>query len=161
VTEPAVVEILAEELGLDRFALLGSCDGGQITATWAARHPGRPDHGDLGGPSPRPADGPDRLRQLRPEFRPGSAGGAQSGAGPDPYPLGPGLTDARRHPASRRAPPDLTILSARVQRAGATAETAAALLEMFHRSDVTEVLPTIRSPSSVIHRRDCRAVPFS
>jgi pimeloyl-ACP methyl ester carboxylesterase/DNA-binding CsgD family transcriptional regulator len=49
---------------------------------------------------------------------------------------------------------------ARFQRAAATAETAAALLDLVYRLDVREQLPLVRMPTTVVHRRDDRAVPY-
>jgi pimeloyl-ACP methyl ester carboxylesterase len=49
---------------------------------------------------------------------------------------------------------------ARFQRAAATAETAAALLDLVYRLDVREQLPLVRTPTTVVHRRDDRAVPY-
>src|SRR5204863_5848800 len=37
--ELSVLQALVEHLGLERFALFGSCEGGQIAATYAASHP--------------------------------------------------------------------------------------------------------------------------
>jgi len=146
-SELAVLEALVEELGLDRFALFGSCEGGQIAATWAARHP-------------------DRLRALI------VYGSCARGADLAPPQVRRSVLDlVRTHwgLGSRMladiwfpdAPPELTTMFARMQRAAATAETAAALLEMFYQFDVTAVLPTIRTPSLVMHRRGSRAVRFA
>jgi pimeloyl-ACP methyl ester carboxylesterase/DNA-binding CsgD family transcriptional regulator len=49
---------------------------------------------------------------------------------------------------------------ARFQREAATAETAAALLELVYRLDVRGHLPLVRQPTLVVHRRDDRAVPY-
>jgi pimeloyl-ACP methyl ester carboxylesterase/DNA-binding CsgD family transcriptional regulator len=49
---------------------------------------------------------------------------------------------------------------ARLQRESATAETAAALLQLVYRLDVRTHLPLVRQPAAVVHRRDDRAVPY-
>jgi pimeloyl-ACP methyl ester carboxylesterase/DNA-binding CsgD family transcriptional regulator len=49
---------------------------------------------------------------------------------------------------------------ARLQRESATAETAAALLQLVYRLDVRACFPLIRQPTVVVHRRDDRAVPY-
>ena len=49
---------------------------------------------------------------------------------------------------------------ARLQRESATAETAAALLRLVYRLDVRACFPLVRSPATVVHRRDDRAVPY-
>jgi DNA-binding CsgD family transcriptional regulator len=55
---------------------------------------------------------------------------------------------------------ELTGMFARLQRAAATADMAASLLEMFYRFDVADLLPAIRVPTLVAHRRGSRAVRF-
>lgn len=49
---------------------------------------------------------------------------------------------------------------ARLQRESATAETAAALLRLVYRLDVRDLLPHVVAPTTVVHRRDDRAVPY-
>jgi DNA-binding NarL/FixJ family response regulator len=59
------------------------------------------------------------------------------------------------------APADTTDAFARLQRTAATAETAAALLDMFYRTDVEELLPTVKVPTLAVHRHGSRAVRFA
>jgi DNA-binding CsgD family transcriptional regulator len=49
---------------------------------------------------------------------------------------------------------------ARLQRESATAGTAADLLSLVYRLDVRSRLPLVRQPTTVVHRRDDRAVPY-
>jgi DNA-binding CsgD family transcriptional regulator len=49
---------------------------------------------------------------------------------------------------------------ARYQRVAASPETAAALLELTYRNDVRAELQQIRVPTSVVHRRGDRAIPY-
>lgn len=49
---------------------------------------------------------------------------------------------------------------ARHQRAAATPETAAALLEQVYRNDVRSELAKVRAPTLVTHRRGDRAIPY-
>jgi DNA-binding CsgD family transcriptional regulator len=49
---------------------------------------------------------------------------------------------------------------ARFQRETATADTAAALLELIYRLDVRAELARVRAPALVVHRRGDRAIPF-
>ena len=58
------------------------------------------------------------------------------------------------------APAELTGMFAQVQRAAATEDMAASLLDMFYRFDVAGLLPEIRVPTLVAHRRGSRAVRF-
>jgi len=48
----------------------------------------------------------------------------------------------------------------RMQRAGATAEAAAALLELELTTDIRDLLPHVHTPSLVLHRRGDRTVPI-
>ncbi|TPG36667.1 alpha/beta fold hydrolase [Mycolicibacterium hodleri] len=49
---------------------------------------------------------------------------------------------------------------ARLQRESATAETAADVLDLVYRLDVRKCLPLVNRPTTVVHRRDDRAVPY-
>jgi pimeloyl-ACP methyl ester carboxylesterase len=49
---------------------------------------------------------------------------------------------------------------ARYQRESATAEMAAKLLDLTYNLDVTNLLPKLRVPTLVIHRKGCKAIPF-
>jgi DNA-binding CsgD family transcriptional regulator len=49
---------------------------------------------------------------------------------------------------------------ARYQRAAVSPETAAVLLEAVYRRDVRSELEQVRAPTSVVHRRGDRAIPY-
>jgi len=49
---------------------------------------------------------------------------------------------------------------ARLQRASVSADTAAAMLELVYRVDIRHLLPEIRVPALVLHRRGDRTIPF-
>ena len=49
---------------------------------------------------------------------------------------------------------------ARYQRAAASPEMAAALLELTYRNDVRAELKRVRAPTLVVHRRGDRAIPY-
>ncbi|HTL84043.1 MAG TPA: alpha/beta fold hydrolase [Acidimicrobiia bacterium] len=49
---------------------------------------------------------------------------------------------------------------ARYQRAAASPDTAAALLELVYRNDVRAELDSVRAPTVVVHRRSDRAIPY-
>jgi len=49
---------------------------------------------------------------------------------------------------------------ARYQRAAASPETAAALLELVYRNDVSAELDLVRAPTVVVHRRGDKAIPY-
>jgi pimeloyl-ACP methyl ester carboxylesterase len=48
----------------------------------------------------------------------------------------------------------------RYQREAATAEMASKLLDLIYNLDVTDLLPRLRVPTLVIHRKGCRVIPF-
>jgi pimeloyl-ACP methyl ester carboxylesterase/DNA-binding CsgD family transcriptional regulator len=145
-SELDVLSALVDHLGLRRFALLGCCDGGQVAASYAASEPAAVSSLLVYGSCARGADlAPAPVRESV-------------------------LSLVRAHwgLASRvladiwfpDAPPETTDSFARVQRGAASAEMAADLLEMFYRFDVDEILPAVRVPTLVLHRRGSRAVPF-
>ncbi len=144
--ELVVLKALVEHLGLKRFALLGSCEGGQVAAAYAATHPDTVSSLIVYSSCVRGRDlAPDDVRQsllalLRAHWGLGSRV----------------LADIWLPEASA----ELTGTFARLQREAATAEMAASLLEMFYRFDIADLVPAIRVPTLVAHRRGSRAVPF-
>jgi DNA-binding CsgD family transcriptional regulator len=50
---------------------------------------------------------------------------------------------------------------ARLQRAAASADVAAAMLQSVYATDMRDLLPQVRVPALVVHRRDDRAMPFA
>jgi pimeloyl-ACP methyl ester carboxylesterase/DNA-binding CsgD family transcriptional regulator len=145
-SELAALDALIEHLGLDRYALLGSCEGGQVAAAHAARHPdavaallvyGSCARGDDLAPDPVKSS---VLSLVRAHWGLGSRVLADIWL-PD-------------------APAETVAMFARLQRGAATAEMAAALLDMFYRMRVDDLLPAIRVPALVLHRRGSRAVRF-
>jgi pimeloyl-ACP methyl ester carboxylesterase len=144
--ELAVLEAVVEHLGLERFALFGSCESGQVAAAYAATHPDVLSSLIVYGSCARGRDlAPDDVRQsllalVRAHWGLGSRV----------------LADIWLPEASA----ELTGMFAQVQRAAATADMAASLLDMFYRFDVADLLPAIRVPTLVAHRRGSRAVGF-
>jgi pimeloyl-ACP methyl ester carboxylesterase len=145
-SELATLDALIAHLGLDRYALLGACEGGQVAAAHAARHPEAVTALLVYGSSARGTDlAPDPVKEsvlslVRAHWGLGSRVLADIWL-PD-------------------APAETVAKFARLQRGAATAEMAAALLEMFYRVRVDDVLPAIRVPTLVVHRRGSRAVRF-
>jgi pimeloyl-ACP methyl ester carboxylesterase/DNA-binding CsgD family transcriptional regulator len=145
-SELAVLEALVEQLGLERFALFGSCESGQVAAAYAATHPDRVSSLIMYGSCARGRDlATEEVRQsllalVRAHWGLGSRV----------------LADIWFPEASV----ELTATFAQVQRSAASAELAAALLDMFYRFDVADLLARIRVPTLVAHRRGSRAVRF-
>jgi pimeloyl-ACP methyl ester carboxylesterase/DNA-binding CsgD family transcriptional regulator len=144
--ELAVLDALIQHLGLDRFALFGSCEGGQIAATYAASHPDAVTSLIVYGSCVRGHDlAPDEVKRSVLALIQAHWG------------LGSRVLADIWFPES---PAELTGMFAQVQRAASTADLAASLLDMFYRFDITEVLPAIAVPTLVAHRRGSRAVRF-
>jgi pimeloyl-ACP methyl ester carboxylesterase/DNA-binding CsgD family transcriptional regulator len=145
-SELATLDALVEHLELKRFALFGSCESGQVAAAYAVRHPEVLSSLIVYGSCARGADlAPDEVKRsvlslVRAHWGLGSRVLADIWF-PD-------------------APAELTALFARMQRSAATADTAASLLDMFYRFDVADLLPMVRVPTLVAHRRGSRAVRF-
>jgi pimeloyl-ACP methyl ester carboxylesterase/DNA-binding CsgD family transcriptional regulator len=146
-SEVATLEALVEHLQLQRFALFGSCESGQVAAAYAVRHPDVLSSLIVYGSCARGADlAPDEVKRsilalIRAHWGLGSRVLADVWF-PD-------------------APVELTAMFARMQRGAATAEMAASLLDMFYRFDVADLLPMVRVPTLVAHRRGSRAVRFA
>lgn len=145
-SELVVLEALVAHLGLQRFALFGSCESGQVAAAYAAAHPELLRSLVLYGSCVRGSDlAPAEVRQsmlalIRAHWGLGSRV----------------LADIWFPEAST----ELTGMFARLQRGAASADMAASLLDMFYRFDVADLLPEIRVPTLVAHRRGSRAVHF-
>jgi pimeloyl-ACP methyl ester carboxylesterase/DNA-binding CsgD family transcriptional regulator len=144
--EVRTVEALVEALGLERLSLLGISWGGCPAAAFAARHP-------------------ERVRCVA------FAGAYAHGEAIAPRPLREAMVATTRAHwgAGSRALADVWIPGAdagtrerfaRLQRAAAGAETAAAMLEAVYATDMRGVLPQVRAPALVVHRREDRAMPF-
>jgi class 3 adenylate cyclase len=140
------LEAVVDALELPRFALLGTSEGGPTAITYAVRHPERVSHLVLYGSfawRPPPATDEDReilLAMMKtivpgwgrdtPEFR--------------------ALWTLRFIPDADR---DAIRFFNELQRQSAKGETVAALLGSIARIDVRELLPKVRAPTLVIHRR--------
>jgi pimeloyl-ACP methyl ester carboxylesterase len=145
-SELAVLRALVEHLGLERFALFGSCEGGQVAAAYAVAHPDTLSSLIVYGSCARGAElAPDEVRQSLLALVRAHWG------------LGSRVLADIWFPESSVA---LTGLFAQVQRAAASSDMAASLLDMFYRFDVADLLPAIRVPTLVAHRRGSRAVRF-
>ncbi|MCP9274840.1 alpha/beta fold hydrolase [Mycolicibacterium arenosum] len=145
--EVATLHALLDELGLERVALVGGSSGSCTAVAFAATHP-------------------ERVEQLV------LYGSYSYGAALTP----PGVADAivaavQAHwGLGARLLADVFLGGAdaaeqaafgRLQRESATAEVAAAVLRLVYRLDVRSLLPLVRVPTTVVHRRADSAVPYA
>ncbi|WP_396928911.1 alpha/beta fold hydrolase [Mycolicibacterium sp.] len=144
--EVAMLRALLDELELDRVSLIGGSSGSCTATAFAATFPDRVDRLVLYGSYPHgealtaPGVGDAIVAAVRAHWGLGSRMLSD---------IFLGSADAAEHERF-----------ARLQRDSATAETAAELLSLVYRFDVREYLPRVRQPTTVVHRRDDRAVPY-
>jgi pimeloyl-ACP methyl ester carboxylesterase/DNA-binding CsgD family transcriptional regulator len=146
-SEVALLGAILDELGLERVALLGGSSGSSAAIAFAARFPDRIERLVLYGAY---ADG---ASIAPPAVRDAIVATVRSHWGLGSRVLADiFLGDAGAEERERFA---------RLQRAAASAETAASLLELVYRFDVRAELERVRAPTQVVHRRDDRAIPFT
>jgi pimeloyl-ACP methyl ester carboxylesterase/DNA-binding CsgD family transcriptional regulator len=145
--EVRAIAAVADAAGVERLSLLGISWGSCSAVAFAAAHP-------------------ERVRCLA------LAGGYAEGARIAPEPLREAmLAMVRAHwGAGSRQLADVWLPGAdaetrerfaRLQRAAASAEVAAAMLDGVYTTDVRELLPRVSVPALVLHRRADRAIPFA
>jgi len=145
-------EELIATTGLDRFALVGSCQGGAIAAAYAARHPDRVTKLILYGAFARGWPAPDSM--MNDTFH----------AMLTLIRLGWG----RDNPAFRQLwttlfRPDASLAETEwmneFQRVTSSPENAALMLAEFPKIKIMDLLPEVSCPTLVIHSRDDAVVP--
>jgi class 3 adenylate cyclase/pimeloyl-ACP methyl ester carboxylesterase len=145
-SEVRSLEAVIDHLKLKRFALFGFSCGGPVAIAYAIKYPRRVSHLIL-------FDSYARGEAITTEeFKKSftslirSAWGVGSKALADMFLPGG----------------DVSALKwvTRLQRESATAEMAAKLLDLTYNLDVTDLLPRLRVPTLVIHRKGCKAIPF-
>jgi pimeloyl-ACP methyl ester carboxylesterase/DNA-binding CsgD family transcriptional regulator len=145
--EVALLGTILDELELERVVLVGGSSGGCAAISFAARFPERverlllygayADGAAVGTPQVREAI----LTTVRSHWGLGSRLLADIFLG------NVGSAEQERF--------------ARYQRAAASAETAARLLELIYRTDVRAEQPLVQAPTLVVHRRSDRAIPYA
>lgn len=142
----ALLGAVLDELALDKVALVAGSSGGCAAVAFAARFPERVERLLLYGAY---ADGPSITS---PELRDAIIATVRSHWG-----LGSRvLADMFLGDADSTQQEQL----ARHQRAAASPQTAAALLELIYRTDVRAELARVQAPTLVAHRRGDRAIPY-
>lgn len=149
------LEAVVDDLGLDRFSMLGLCQGGSIAVAYAARHPDRVQrlmlydaytHGAL-------VEGERIFERAKAEV----------------------LTQmikvgwGRRNAAFRKVFVDLLVPEgteeqqqwlAELQRQSTSPEMAARLWRAFHEIDIRDAAPRVQAPTLVFHVKHDAMIPF-
>jgi len=138
---------IIDAAGVDRCDLFGFSMGGPLAVAYAAENPGRVERLILYGTFARG----DVIATE--EFRNSLITLIRSSWG-----VGSNLMTWLFVP-QKSGDPEAAWKISQFQRRSASAETAASLLELFYRIDVTGLLPGIAIPTLVVHRREDRAIP--
>jgi pimeloyl-ACP methyl ester carboxylesterase/DNA-binding CsgD family transcriptional regulator len=146
-SEVALLGAVLDELDLERVVLVGGSSGGCAAIAFTARFPERVDRLLLYGAY---ADG---SSIAPPEVREAILATVRSHWGLGSRVLADILMGEVKGIEQERL--------ARYQRAAASPETAAALLELTYRNDVRADLERVNAPTLVVHRREDRAIPYS
>ena len=145
--ELAALDGLVEHLGLDA-----------VRAVRLVRE--RAGRGGVRRATPGPADVADRVRQLRPRRRPGPGRGEAVGAGPGPGALGTGFAGAGRHLVPGCAGRGDRDVRPGPAGGGDGGHGGRRCWTCSTGSTSTDLLPLVRVPTLVAHRRGSRAVQF-
>ncbi|MFF0491079.1 alpha/beta fold hydrolase [Nocardia sp. NPDC004068] len=144
--EIAVTTDLLDALGVERVAILGASSGGAVAAGLAARLPRRVHRLVLYGAFARGTDlAPEAARRAMVDTI-ATHWGLGSRLLADVFVPGADNAERKRF--------------AQFQRLSATADQAARSLAATYALDATNHLAAVRIPTTVLHRRDDRAVPF-
>ena len=146
--EEQMDDVLAvmEAAGSERAAVMGSLEGGPMAALFAATHPDRTQALVLYATFARATWAPDYDWAWRAEERDqNSALLAEN--------WGQGLVASGVAP-SRQNDPDFMEWAGRLERLAASPTTISRILDLIGEFDVRHVLPSIRVPTLVAHRRD-------
>ena len=152
--EEQMDDVLAvmEAAGSERAAVVGSLEGGPLAALFAASHPDKTRALVLYATFARAVWAPDFDWTWTAEER--DASSAQLVAN-----WGKGLTAGGVAP-SRVDDPEFMDWAARLERLAASPATIAKIIKLIGEFDVRHVLPSIRVPTLVAHRRDDTFINF-
>jgi pimeloyl-ACP methyl ester carboxylesterase len=140
------LETVIDHLGLERFALLGISQGGAQAVAYTIKYPQRVTHLIFYGAYARgEAIGPDETRSAFLSFIRANWGlGSRA------------LSDIFAPNADAKVREWLV----RFQRKCATAEMVTQLMNLAFQTDVTDLLPKLRTPALVLHRKHDMVIPF-
>ena len=140
------VRAVMDAAGLERAAILGAGEGGIMAATFAATHPDRTSSLILGNSAARLSWAPDYPIGLPAEQQEMLIGLVEQTWGTAEF-------AASNNPSLARDP-SIQPEVARYMRLAASPATAAAVIRMLLQLDIRPILPSIRVPTLVMHRRD-------
>ena len=147
------VRAVMDAVGSDRAALLGVSEGGPLCILFAATYPERTRALILYGTYARWLQGDDYPIGMPWKDWEEMLGELETGWG--------GPAGLRFYAPSLKDDPKTQQMWGAFLRFGASPGAALALLRMNERTDVRNVLPAIRVPTLVLHRRDDRSVYFA
>ena len=149
------LESVVDHVGVERFPLLGISQGGAVATTYAARHPDRVSHLVLYGAFPLGR----RVRAVNEAERRDAdmlLELLETGWGRDDSMFGSMLASQFMPEAS----PEQWASFVEVQRRTASAHNAKRLMTVSQHIDVTEIAPSVRVPTLVLHATRDRRVPL-
>jgi class 3 adenylate cyclase len=138
--------------GSERAAVVGSLEGGPMAALFAATHPDKTQALVLYATFARATWAPDFDWTWKAEERDASSAHLVAN-------WGKGLTAGGVAP-SRAGDPEFMDWAARLERLAASPATIAKIIKLIGEFDVRHVLPSIRVPTLVAHRRDDTFINF-
>jgi pimeloyl-ACP methyl ester carboxylesterase len=149
------LESVVEQVGLEQFALLGISQGGAVAATYAARHPERVSRLVLYGAFPlgrrvrARSDAERRDADILIDL-------LETGWGREDSPFG-SMFASQFMPEGTH---EQRAAFVEVQRRTASAQNARRLMTESQHIDVTEIAPTVRVPTLVLHATGDQRVPL-
>ena len=149
------LETVVDDVGLERFALLGVSQGGAVALTYAARHPERVSHLILYGAFAQGRNSRAKTARQRKEAAM-MLDVIESGWGAD--------SSLFRQMFAAQFMPEGTLEQWDAfdghQRLTASPGNARRLLSVSASIDVTQIAPSVRTPTLVLHATDDRRVPY-
>ena len=149
------LEAVVRDLGIERFSLLGLCQGGSIAVAYAARHPERVDRLVLYGSYPNGALTPGATFFERME--------AETLAKMIRVGWGRNNAAFRRvfaHLLMPESSPEQQEWLAELERQSATTREAARLWRAFHQIDIRPLAPLVKAPTLAFHVKEDGIAPF-
>jgi pimeloyl-ACP methyl ester carboxylesterase/DNA-binding CsgD family transcriptional regulator len=152
----ADLEAVVDGAGLDRFALLGTSQGGAVSITYAARHPERVSHLVLLGAFARGpfrrSPSPEEVEGIRAQIKLIEVGWGQD------HPAFLQLFTSQIFP---RATPEQAQSFNDLQRMSCSPEQAARIVRAYYDFDASSELARVACPTLVLHARGDVRSPFA